>query len=147
MSRFVITGFMSLAVGFPAFGQFYPGSANYASSETQGFARGLSGAQDQGANIRSFSVGGNGGFWGGGGANVATPWSSQYGAWIQQANSGTLSDDIASQQADFQAAYQNQDLRLRKLQLKRAAFDEMMYEKMNTPPPWSLVREQKRQER
>jgi hypothetical protein len=147
MNRLIITGFIGLALVLPASAQFYPGSVNFAPSETQGVCRGLSGSQDQGANIRSFSVGGNGGFWGGGGgANVATPWSTQYGAWIQQANSGTLSDDIASQQADFQAAFQNQDLRLRKLQLKRAAFDEMMYEKMNTPPP-ELVREQERQER
>ncbi len=146
MSRLVIAGFIGLAVGFPASAQFYPGSANYAPSETQGLARGLSGTADQGANIRSFSVGGNGGFWGGGASNVATPWSSLYGSWIQQANSGTLSDDIASQQADFQAAFQNQDLKLRRLQLKRASFDEMMYEKMNTPPP-ELVREQDRQER
>ncbi|MCE9531037.1 MAG: hypothetical protein K8T89_07920 [Planctomycetes bacterium] len=129
--------------------QFYSGAANQAPGASQTYARGLSGSGDQGANLRNFSVSSyNGGFFGGGGnggpnSQVATPWSSKYGSWIQPANSGVMQDSIARQQAYFQGSMQNQDLELRRLQLKRAAFDEMMYEKMNTPPP-ELVREEQR---
>ena len=71
---------------------------------------------------------------------------TNYGAAIQSANTGVLADDIAAQQASFQAAYQNTDLRERRLQLRRSAFDEALYEKMNTPSP-EAVREELRKQR
>ncbi len=84
---------------------------------------------------------------GGGYASVAAAQvDTLYGAAIQSAGSGVLADNIASQQADFQAAFQNLDLRERRLQLKRAAFDEARYERMNTPAP-ETVREERRQQR
>jgi len=129
-------------------GQFYSGSTNYAAASSQAYARGLSGSGDQGANLRNFSVSSyNGGYgWGGGGGEsqpTATPWSTKYGGWVQPATSGVMQDSIARQQAYFSGSMQAQDMELRRLQLKRAAFDEMMYEKMNTPPP-ELVREENR---
>lgn len=146
MMRLIVAGFVGFVFALPASAQFYGGAANSAPATTQGFARGLSGAADQGANIRNFSVSNNSSFLGGGGSsNVATPWSTKYGGYVQPANSGMLQDSIARQQAYFQGSMQNQDLALRKLQLKQATFDEMMYEKMNTPPD-SVIREQMRQE-
>ena len=143
MFRTFMSGFIGLAIALPASAQYYTGSSNYASPTTQGYSRGLAGSADQGQNITNFNAGGGGGFWGGGG-DVATPWSSQYGSWIQPANTGVEQDDIARQQANFQGAFQNQDLKLRQLQVKQAAFDEMRYEQMNTPPP-EVVREEQRQ--
>jgi hypothetical protein len=144
MFRNFMSGCIGLMIALPAFGQYYTGSNNYAPPTTQGYARGLAGSQNTGQNITNFSVGGGyGGYWGGGGAQIATPWSSQYGGWIQPASSGVEQDDIARQQANFQGAFQNQDLRLRQLQLKQATFDEMRYEQMNTPPP-EVVREEQR---
>jgi len=82
-------------------------------------------------------VGGNS-FLGGGSGNVATPWNTQYGAWIQPANSGFLQDNIAAQQSYYQARHQVQDLELRRLQIKKAEFDTAMYIKMNTPSSESI---------
>jgi hypothetical protein len=150
MRHTLASGLVALALAAPASAQFYGGSGNYAPSTTQGFARGLSGSADQGGQLRSFSVSNNngGGLLGGGGggwgsSQPATPWSTKYGGWVQEANSGVLRDDVARQQAYFQGSMQNQDLEMRRMQLKRAAFDEMMYEKMNTPPA-ELVREEAR---
>jgi len=81
-----------------------------------------------------------------GGFGYPTAYPTDNGAWVQQANSGVIQDDIAQQQAAQQRAYRSQDLELRRLQLKRANFDERMYEKMNTPPP-EAVREELRQQR
>jgi len=148
MTRLILSGIVGLFLSLPASAQFYGGNAGFAPQNTQGVARGLSGAADQGGNLRSFSVsGGNGGFLGGGGnvSNVATPWSTKYGGWVQPANSGMLQDSIARQQAWFQGSMQNQDMEQRRLQLRRATFEEMMFEKMNTPPV-EVVREQQRVE-
>ncbi len=96
------------------------------------------------------SGGGYGGGYGGGGGysmmSQSSTFPTLYGAAIQPANSGVLADDIASQQADFQAAFQITDLKERRLQLRRSAFDEALYEKMNTPAP-ETVREELRQQR
>jgi hypothetical protein len=93
-----------------------------------------------------YGGGGYGGGGYGGGSSMTAAFPTNYGAAIQPANSGVLADDIASQQADFQAAFQNTDLRERRLQLRRSAFDEALYEKMNTPSP-ETVREELRQQR
>ncbi len=143
MNRFYLACLIGIAFTLPASAQFYQGSSNYAPAATQASARGLSGFANQGANVSSFSVD-SGGYFGGGGSTVATPWSSQYGSYIQPSNSGVQQDAIARQQASYQGQAMSQDLQLRRLQVKRAAFDEMMYEKMNTPPP-ELVREEQRQ--
>jgi hypothetical protein len=146
MLRFHSAFLAGLALALPASAQYYGGSNNYASSTSQAFSRGLSGSGDPGGNLRSFSVGGNGGFLGGGGGVAATPWTNNYGGYVQPANSGVLQDSIARQQAYYQGNMQRQDQDFRALQLKQATFDEMMYEKMRTPPP-EVVREGYRRER
>jgi hypothetical protein len=93
-----------------------------------------------------YGAGGYGGGGYGGGSSMTATFPTNYGAAIQPANSGVVADDIASQQAEFQAAFQNTDLRERRLQLRRSAFDEALYEKMNTPSP-ETVREELRQQR
>jgi hypothetical protein len=117
----------------------------------QGFAP-LWGAERRLRNFYSeMPYGGYGGGYGdpgymSGGFGYPTAYPTDYGAWIQQANSGVIQDDIAQQQASQQRAFRSQDLELRRLQLKRANFDQRMYEKMNTPPP-EAVREELRQQR
>lgn len=150
--RALAVGLTTLAVANGASAQFYGGGSNLAGSGSQAYARGLAGSGQQSGPI-NFSYnpyygGGYGGYGGGTGfqGGGATPWSSQYGAWIQPAAGYWAADDIARQQAYYQGKMQYQDTELRRLQLKRAAFDEMRYEKMNTPPP-ELVREESRLER
>ncbi len=146
------TALLTLSVAWPAAAQFYGGANNYAPAATQGTARGLTPPANAGANLRVFNAGGGGGgFWGGGGGGgggygATTPWSQQYGSYITNANSGVLRDSIAQRQADSAAVMSNQDIKLRQLQLRQATFDEMMYEKMNTPPP-EVEREQNRLQR
>jgi len=151
MPRFSImplAGIMGLAVALPAPAQFYGGANNYAPANNQAYSRGLSGSGDPGGNLRSFSIGGNGGFFGGGGGGgssygATTPWSQKYGSYVTNASSGWLRNEIAERQSATSSVMANQDIKLRAYQLKQAAFDEMMYEKMNTPPP-ELVREEQR---
>jgi hypothetical protein len=113
--------------------QVYGGGAAAPAEGSQAFARGLAAGPDQGKNVSSFSYNPYAPF--GLAGQIATPWSTQYGSWVQPAASYWAQDDIARQQAYTQKYFQKQDYELRRLQLKRAAFDEMMYEKMRTPPP------------
>jgi len=144
-------GVLCLANAGTASAQFFPGGANMAGANSQAFARGLAGAAVRGA-VNNFAYnpyaygGGYGGYGGGITQQVATPWSTSHGAWITQAPGFYAANDIAAQQATLSAKQGYQDLELRRLQLKRAAFDEMRYEKMNTPPP-EVVREEHRMER
>jgi len=153
MRRLYTTGLLALAFAVPASAQFYGGAPNNANTGggAYGVARGLSGSADQGGQLRNFSVSeGGGGLFGGGGngwgsSQPSTPWSSKYGGWIQEANSGLTRDGIARQQAWIQGSMQLQDYEQRRLELKRATFNEMMYEKMNTPPE-EVTREEIRQQ-
>jgi hypothetical protein len=140
--RAIAIGLLSLGTAEIASAQFYGGGANMAPQGSQPYARGLAGSGP--VNGGNFSYAGG---WGATqpGTQVATPWSSQNGAWIQPASSYWVQNDIASQQAHIQGKMQNQDYELRRLQLKRAAFDEMQYEKMNTPPA-EVAREEQRLE-
>jgi hypothetical protein len=147
----IAVGLLSVATASDARAQYY-GSGNVSTpSGSQAYSRGLAGSADQGKNITSFSANASSGGWGWGGGygssqQIATPWSSQYGGWIQPAASYWAQDDIARQQAYTQKYFQSQDYQLRQMQLKRAAFDEMRYEKMNTPPP-EVIREENRMNR
>jgi hypothetical protein len=137
-----------LVIAGPVSGQFAPGGANLPPAGSQAMSRGLSGSAPQGVPS-SFSVSPYYGGWGGGGENtqqIATPWSSQHGSWIQAPTSYWTQNTIASQQATISQKMSYQDLEQRKLQLKRAAFDEMRYEKMNTPPI-EVQREEARMDR
>jgi hypothetical protein len=111
----------------------------------------LPGPTEQGRSVTSFSVNSYGygpymSYGSGMSGGVATPWATQYGAWITPAASYWASDDIARQQAYTQRFFQSQDYEFRRLALRRAAFDQMMYERANTPPPETL-REEARLER
>jgi hypothetical protein len=83
---------------------------------------------------------------GGGYDSIATPWSSQYGGWIVQPTSYWGQDDISRQQARMQGKMQYQDLQLRALQLRQAAFNERLYEKMSRQSPESLRDESREQQ-
>lgn len=135
---------LALLTAADARAQFYAGGAPAPAGGNQAFARGLAAGPDQGKNVSSFSYNPYAPF--GSAGNIATPWSTQYGSWIQPAASYWAQDDIARQQATTQKYFQKQDYELRRLQLKRASFDEMMYEKMHTPPP-EVEREALRQNR
>jgi len=146
-------GLLTLIMANSALAQYYGGSTNAPPSGDQALARGLAGSGDPQGPINFSYAGGGGGWgyggWGGGGGGfntVATPWSSKYGGWIVQPTSYWGQDDISRQQATIQGKFQYQDLELRRLQMKRAAFDEMRYEKMNTPPP-EVEREEQRLDR
>jgi hypothetical protein len=147
-ARAAAAGLFALALATPAAAQYYGGGVGGVPSGSQAYSRGLSGTPATGQGITTFapSSGGGNGYYGGGGNSqpVATPWSSQNGAWVQQAGSYWAQDDIARQQAYRSQFFQNQDYQLRQTQLKRATFDEMMYEKMRTPAP-AVVREEQRQ--
>jgi len=131
--RMLAAGLAFFAMTDAASAQFYGGSSTATPAASQTYARGLSGSGQQGANVSSFSYNPYAPY--GSAPAVATPWSTQYGSWIQPAASYWAQDDIARQQAYTQNRFQSQDYQLRQMQVKRATFDEMMYEKMNTPPP------------
>jgi hypothetical protein len=144
-------GLVSLAFTAAASAQFYGGGLAGTPAGSQAYARGLAGSPAAGQNITTFApVTSSGGGWGwGGGGNqqaVATPWSSQNGSWIQQAGSYWGQDEIARNQDYTSRFFQGQDYQHRQLQLRRAAFDEMLYEKLRTPPP-EVGREELRQNR
>jgi len=143
-ARGAAIGFLTLAAAAGASAQYYGSGSQTAPSGSSAYSRGLSGSGEQGKNVSSFSYNPYSPF--GSSAQVATPWSSQYGGWIQPAASYWAQDDIARQQAYTQKYFQSQDYQLRQMQLKRATFDEMRYEKMNTPPP-EVEREEYRQQR
>jgi len=126
-------GLACLTLTETASAQFYGGSPTATPASSQTYARGLSGSGQQGGGISNFSYNPYAPY--GATPAIATPWQTQYGSWIQPAASYWAQDDIARSQAYTQNRFQQQDYQLRQLQVKRATFDEMMYEKMNTPPP------------
>jgi hypothetical protein len=102
-----------------------------------------------GSGYGSSSGGGYGGSYGGGyggSSSGAPPLATYQGAAVQPANSGTLQDDIARQQANYQGSSENLDLMERRLQFSKAAFEEALREKLFAPAP-ETVREELRQQR
>lgn len=86
------------------------------------------------------------GGYGGGGGSIASPYSSSYGSWITAAPTNDSQDYIALNQASMSNRMMAEDLKAKKLQTRRAMFDEMRYERENTPTD-EEIREEMRLQR
>jgi hypothetical protein len=131
----IVTVLTGLALTASASAQFYGGGSNYAPSGNQAFARSTSGQGGGGGFVYAPSVG-----WGG--DTGATPWSTNYGSWITPAPTNDSRDYIALNQAAYANSFMREDLRAKKLQHRRAVFDEMRYERENTPSDEELRQQQ-----
>jgi len=149
--KYIKSSFRMLAAGLAGFAFTAAASAQNYGGGKQGGQSALPAPAEQGKNVTGFSVttmDGNPYGWFGPGSTggVATPWASQYGAWISPPASYWLSDRIARQQAYTQRYFQSQDYEMRRLAVRRAQIDQMLYEKANVPPP-EAVREEARLQR
>jgi hypothetical protein len=138
-------GLISLTFVDSAPAQFYVGGSNAVGSGSSINARGVN-ASDPGAGPAIFSYNPSDSNGGGGSRSVASSTTTHYGAWIQAADDYWVVNAIARQQAFLQGKMQYQDVEVRRLQLRRAAFDQMLYEKMNAPPR-EFIREEARLQR
>lgn len=146
--KYIKSSIWMLTAGVALLAFAAPASAqNYGSGKANA-ADGLPAPTEQGRQVTSLSVLSNPylGWSGLGSGGTATPWSTQYGAWISPPASYWLSDSIASQQSSMQRYFQSQDLELRRLALRRAQIDQMLYEKSAVPPP-ETIREEARLQR
>jgi hypothetical protein len=100
------------------------------------------------AALGGYGYGGYGGYGGGYGGygGSDTPWSSNYGAIITGAPTNDSRDYIALNQAAMANSLMREDLRAKRLQNRRAAFDEMRYEAENTPSPEQIREEMRMQQ-
>ena len=117
-------GLLEIVTSSTAQAQFYGGSTNYASGGSQAYARSAAGL---GGNA-SFSC--NPYIIGGMESSVATPWSSNYGSWIQPSVSANETDEIGRSQAIMASRMMYQDLKAKRLAHRRAVFDEMKYSRV-----------------